>query len=137
MKGWAPKSSVCPSKVETRKIKLFGRDILGFCWDIPVVPEKLEKRKSVFNLCPLFHTLDVKVVFSGVRFRGFEGWGFCHILLEERSLEFSVQGVVSGTVTLPGCKPIANSIACRTSSADQPFPTDQEPFSCSARCVCV
>ena len=42
VKGWGPKSSVCPSK--PGKIKLFGRDIPGFCRDITAVPEKLEKK---------------------------------------------------------------------------------------------
>ena len=31
--------------LETREIKLFGRDIPGFCRDIPEVPEKFEKKK--------------------------------------------------------------------------------------------
>ena len=39
--GWEPKSSVCPSK--PREIKLLGRDIPGSCWDIPAVPERIEK----------------------------------------------------------------------------------------------
>ena len=39
--------------LETQGIKLFGRDIPGFCRDIPVVPEKFEKKKFVFNLCSL------------------------------------------------------------------------------------
>ena len=39
--------------LETREIKLFGRDIPGFCWDIPAVPEKFEKKKFVFNFWPL------------------------------------------------------------------------------------
>ena len=39
--------------LETREIKLFWRDIPGFCWDIPAVPEKLEKKMSVFNFRPL------------------------------------------------------------------------------------
>ena len=30
--------------LETREIKLFGRDIAGFCWDIPEAPEKFEKK---------------------------------------------------------------------------------------------
>ena len=38
--------------LETREIKLFGRDISGFCWDIPAVPEKFEKKKFVFNSRP-------------------------------------------------------------------------------------
>ena len=33
MNGWGPKSLVCPSK--PREIKLFWRDIPGFCRDIP------------------------------------------------------------------------------------------------------
>ena len=43
--------------LETREIKLFGRDIPGFCWDIPAVPEKFEKKKSVFDIGPLFSQL--------------------------------------------------------------------------------
>ena len=39
--------------LETREIKLFGRDIQGFCWDIPGAPEKFEKKKFVFNSRPL------------------------------------------------------------------------------------
>ena len=35
--------------LETREIKLFGWDIPGFCWDIPAVPEKFERKKLVFN----------------------------------------------------------------------------------------
>ena len=31
--------------LETREIKLFWRDIPGFCWDIPALPEKFEKKK--------------------------------------------------------------------------------------------
>ena len=38
--------------LETREIKLFGRDIPGFCRDILEVPEKFEK-KFVFNFWPL------------------------------------------------------------------------------------
>ena len=41
--------------LETREIKLFWRDIPGFCWDIPAVSEKFEKRKFVFNFWP--HTV--------------------------------------------------------------------------------
>ena len=40
--------------LETREIKLFGRDIPGFCWDIPAAPEKFEKNEFVFNFWPLF-----------------------------------------------------------------------------------
>ena len=40
--------------LETREIKLFvGRDIPGFCRDVPAVPEKIEKKKFVFNSRPL------------------------------------------------------------------------------------
>ena len=42
VKGWGPRSSACP--LETRETKLFfGRDIPGFCRDIPEAPEKFEK----------------------------------------------------------------------------------------------
>ena len=33
--------------------KLFGWDIPGFCWDIPAVPEKFEKKMFVLNFGPL------------------------------------------------------------------------------------
>ena len=36
--------------LETREIKLFWRDIPGFCRNIPEIPEKFEKKKFVFNL---------------------------------------------------------------------------------------
>ena len=36
--------------LETREIKLFGRDIPGFCWDIPGAPEKFGKK----SLCSIF-----------------------------------------------------------------------------------
>ena len=35
------------TSLETRKIKLFGRDIPGFCRDIPELPEKFEKKVCV------------------------------------------------------------------------------------------
>ena len=38
----ATKFGMC---LKTREIKLSERDIPGFCWDIPAVPEKLRKRK--------------------------------------------------------------------------------------------
>ena len=38
--------------LETRETKLFG-DILGFCWDIPGVPEKFETK----SLCSFFEPL--------------------------------------------------------------------------------
>ena len=42
------------TSLETREIKLFGRDIPGFCRDIPEVPDKLEKKKFVFNFRSLY-----------------------------------------------------------------------------------
>ena len=43
--------------LETREIKLFWRDIPGFCWDIPPVPEKFENKKvCVHFLAPIFVT---------------------------------------------------------------------------------
>ena len=44
--GWGQKVRYVP---ETRETKLFWRDIPGFCWDIPGVSEKFEK-KLVFYL---------------------------------------------------------------------------------------
>ena len=41
VKGWGPKSSVCPSK--PKETKLFGGISHEFCWDISKVPEILEK----------------------------------------------------------------------------------------------
>ena len=40
--------------LETREIKLFWRDIPGFCWDIPEAPEKFEKKKFGFNFRSLY-----------------------------------------------------------------------------------
>ena len=42
------------TSLETREIKLFGRDLPGFCRDIPGVPEKFEKKTFVFNFRSLF-----------------------------------------------------------------------------------
>ena len=49
MNGWGPKSSVCPSK--PGKSNFFGGDIPAKSRDIPAVPEKFEKKKS---LCSIF-----------------------------------------------------------------------------------
>ena len=49
MDGWGAKKF--GMSLETREIKLFGRDIPGFCWDILAVPEKFKKKKS---LCSIF-----------------------------------------------------------------------------------
>ena len=35
--------------LETQGIKLFGRDIPGFCRDFPEAPEKFEKKMFGFN----------------------------------------------------------------------------------------
>ena len=35
--------------LEARETKHFWRDIPGFCWDIPGVPEKFEKKEFVFK----------------------------------------------------------------------------------------
>ena len=43
--------------LETQGIKLFWRDILGFCRDIPEAPEKFEKKKFGFNSRPLYITI--------------------------------------------------------------------------------
>ena len=51
MKGWGPKSSVCPSKL--RETKVFGGMSQDFCRDAPELPEKFEKKKVVFNFWPL------------------------------------------------------------------------------------
>ena len=55
--GCLPRARVGAKKfgmsLETREIKFFGRDIPGFCWDIPAAPEKFEKKKFVFNFRPL------------------------------------------------------------------------------------
>ena len=38
------------TSLETREIKLFGRDIPAFCRDIPGVPEKFKKKKSLCSI---------------------------------------------------------------------------------------
>ena len=51
----AKKFGMC---LETREIKLLGRDIPGFCWDILAVPEKVWEKKKVCVqlLAPIFET---------------------------------------------------------------------------------
>ena len=55
--------------LETREIKLSGRDILGFCWDIPAVPEKFDQAQN--SLCleiPNFREPDLEsAIFSLLR----------------------------------------------------------------------
>ena len=48
------------TSLETREIKLFGRDIPGFCRDIPEVPEKFEKKKFVL----IFRSLPYATIFG-------------------------------------------------------------------------
>ena len=48
--------------LETRETKLVWRDIPGFCWDIPVVPEKLEKK----SLCSVFGPYKEIILFEGL-----------------------------------------------------------------------
>ena len=71
MKGWGPKSSVCPSK--PGKPNFFGRisRVFFFCWDIPGVPKKFEKKKFVFDFGPL-----EKGKIRGERFR-LPDFAFC------------------------------------------------------------
>ena len=58
--------------LETREIKLFWRDIPGFCRDIPVVPEKCEKKGLCSILVPywmllLCHVVSGKPLRRGIR----------------------------------------------------------------------
>ena len=52
--GGLPREGVGAKKfgmsLETQGIKLFWRDIPGFCRDIPAAPEKSEKKMFGFNL---------------------------------------------------------------------------------------
>ena len=50
MKGWGPKSSVCPSK--PRESNFFGGISLDLAW-ISEAPEKFEKKMFGFNFWPL------------------------------------------------------------------------------------
>ena len=55
--GGLPREGVGAKKfgrsLETQGIKLFWRDIPGFCRDIPEAPEKFEKKMFGFNSRPL------------------------------------------------------------------------------------
>ena len=69
--GGLPREGVGAKKfgmsLETQGIKLFGRDIPGFCRDIPELPEKFEKKKSGFDIWPLIlgvNTIDNRVTVS-------------------------------------------------------------------------
>ena len=66
VKGWGPKSSVCPSK--PGKSNFFGGISRNFAWDIPAAPEKFEKKKvCVQFLAPNFSE---KTVFCETWVRG-------------------------------------------------------------------
>ena len=60
--------------LETREIKLFWRDIPGFCRDIPEAPEKFEKKKFGFNFRSLYYLIG-NPEFPGI-FQHFLGEGF-------------------------------------------------------------
>ena len=91
VKGWGPKSSVCPSK--PRESNFFWRDIPGFCRDIPEAPEKFEKKMFGFNSRPLdflsesfcqqwISKLDLSTRYLNLSFSWFSGHtslfiGFC------------------------------------------------------------
>ena len=55
--GGLPREGVGAKKfgmaLETREIKLFWRDIPGFCSDIPAAPEKFEKKSLCSILAPI------------------------------------------------------------------------------------
>ena len=55
VKGWGPKSSVCPSK--PWETKLFGGISPDFCRDIPGAPEKFEKKSLCSISAPRVITL--------------------------------------------------------------------------------
>ena len=64
--GWGgglPRERVGAKKfdtsLETREIKLFGRDIPGFCRDIPELPEKFEKKSLCSISVPYLRCTDV------------------------------------------------------------------------------
>ena len=63
------------TSLETTEIKLFGRDIPGFCRDIPGAPEKFEKKKFVFNFRSLLSGVEKT---DPVQFKGrSKQWVFC------------------------------------------------------------
>ena len=109
MKGWGPKSSLCP-------VKLFGRDIPGFCWDIPAAPEKFEKKKFVFNFWPQFAGLPLEqssVIYILQKER---------LSLRERCEEiFGKMGSKNQPIQIPKFQKARGSPLCRQHEA--PWPT--------------
>ena len=75
--------------LETREIKFFWRDTPGFCWDIPAVPEKFEKKKFVFNFRPLLQSQDVHPEVGTSEARKQVRDAECSILQAGHSLRFS------------------------------------------------
>ena len=91
--------------LETRETKLFGWDIPGFCWDIPAVPPKFEKKKFVFNFWSL--KVSHKRVFTLVRWQpGSANTGFCSIWA---IFQPQISGVNSANTLL--CDTLALSMA--------------------------
>ena len=60
--------------LETKETKLFWRDNPGFCWDIPEVPEKFEKKSLCSIFVPYFSCL---IVGRGSGAFNCEGSGVC------------------------------------------------------------
>ena len=52
MKGWAKKFSL---SLETEGKQTLGRDIAGFCWDIPRACDKFAKKTCVHFMVPAVH----------------------------------------------------------------------------------
>ena len=62
------------TSLETQGIKLFWRDIPGFCRDIPEAPEKSEKKMFGFNFWPLhLHLAHTLLHCFGINFSGVIG----------------------------------------------------------------
>ena len=91
--------------LETREIKLFWRDIPGFCRDIPEVPEKFDKRKFVFNFRSLSIAVTVMVIAKHSKNLkcSYCSWdGIVH--RRERNVNINFSGWIAGVRT-PGKEP--------------------------------